>query len=252
MSAIGAKMIISNILNRLVTFVRPEAPPARWQPTLTELPRASKAGAYRVGAIPGAWFHLQSDELGVFGAHAGHAVALTQGIDQFRNVEGFVLKADGPLEDSFIVLQFYQAGYIRDADWAELNADTLLQRTRSNMDLANQGWISAGHAPVSIIGWREEPTYDPERNIVWWALEADETGHRSVNAAALKLSRYGFTNVTWSGRADQFTNATHVLTPSLDRYEFEEGYRYMDAEKGDLISDLTVAGLTAMGISKTS
>jgi uncharacterized membrane-anchored protein len=75
-------------------------------------------------------FRLGEDEVALFGAEAGRFAVELEGAESFRDIDAVILKAEGPLADSMIVMAHVPMGFVHDDDWHELNVDDLLDAIR--------------------------------------------------------------------------------------------------------------------------
>jgi uncharacterized membrane-anchored protein len=135
-------------------------------------------------------------------------------------------------------------GYVRADDWHEIQPQELLESIRAGTEQDNVERRIKGMATLQVLGWVQEPVYDPRSNTTYWALKATDGSGQFVNATALKLSRDGFTRVNWMGSPELFLNARTALDPALSRYSFDPGWRYADFKAGDAVAAVGLAALT--------
>ena len=147
--------------------------------------------------------------------------------------------------DVFVVFEFFDDGYVTDEDWADIDADALLESVREGSESQNEERAKHGIAPMTVTGWRDRPQYDAASNTVRWAIEFDEDGSVTVNAIALKLSRYGYEQLTWVGSGEQYDTMGGLLVTALDNHAFNESYRYADYQDGDKVAAYGLGALVA-------
>jgi uncharacterized membrane-anchored protein len=203
----------------------------------------TEPGVYAVSGA-NATFTLGDDEVALFGAEAGRFTVESQGAESFRDTDVVVLKAEGPLADSMITMEHVPFGFVRDDDWHELNPDDLLEVIREQTSRDNAERIGKGHAPVEVLGWSQPPTFDSRNKVAYWAIKAQSKESYVINASAIRLSRDGFTRITWIGEPDQFLNARSALDPAIARYDYDRGWRYADFRTGDAVAGIGIAALT--------
>ncbi|QJE72031.1 DUF2167 domain-containing protein [Aerophototrophica crusticola] len=204
--------------------------------------------AYKVGSIA-ASMTTEADEAIVTGTEAGAVMSFLQGIKGYDDVEGLVVKTEGPLANSFVVISHDPIGYVKDDDWSTTDANSLLDSFIEGTEEGNKARAKAGVPLLKVAGWAEPPHYDKVNNTLWWAIRVESTDGQSINATALKLSRNGYSRLIWVGDPAQFTNAADTMRPTLDRYRFDPGHQYGDFSAGDVVAGVGLAGL-AVGILK--
>lgn len=203
----------------------------------------TEPGVYGVSGA-NASFTLGDDEVALFGAEAGRFAVESEGAESFRDTEAVILKAEGPLEGSMIVMAHARLGFVRDNDWHELDSDDLLAAIRESTSRDNAERIGKGYPPVELLGWSQPPTFDSANKVAYWAIKAKSEGNYVINASAIRLSRDGFTRITWIGEPDQFLNARSALDPAIARYDYHDGWRYADFKAGDAVAAIGIAALT--------
>jgi uncharacterized membrane-anchored protein len=203
----------------------------------------TEPGVYAVSGA-NATFTLGHDEVALFGAEAGRFTVELEGAESFRDIDAVILKAEGPLANSMIALEHIPFGFVRDNDWHELNSDELLEIIREQTSRDNAARIGKGHAPVELLGWSQPPTFDSQNKVAYWAIKAQSESNYVINASAIRLSRDGFTRITWIGEPNQFLNARSALDPAIARYDYDQGWRYADFRAGDAVAGIGIAALT--------
>jgi uncharacterized membrane-anchored protein len=146
-------------------------------------------------------------------------------------------------------------GYVSDADWADVNADELLQVYRAGAEAGNDERIDKGIEPMHVVGWLEKPRYDKATHTVTYAMELKDKNGSWANAFALRLGRAGYTEFTWVGSIGLFQSAggrPALLNEALAAHSFEEGHRYVDFKAGDAVAAVAIAGLVRTAISGRS
>lgn len=212
-----------------------------------DLPWELDTGQYEIEPAH-ALYTLRDDFLLLRGEPAKHAMFLLNGV-QFPDTTAFLL---GAADDDQIVLAYFKSGYVDNSDWNDLDANDLLETMQELTQAANTERVSNGFAPMEVIGWISEPTYQEENNVVFWAISGREGDNSFQNYVALELGRHGFTRVTWvPGRANPKEN---FLMAALESYDYQDGARYQDFTQGDLIAATGLAALVAVtaGGNKTS
>ena len=190
-----------------------------------------------------ATYELGTDEVMTIGEDARRYLELTQGASGWEDVDFLIIRetSAGTYLQTFYA--HFDVGYIEDDDWSQLDHDDLLASIRETTDEQNRQRATNGYPTVEVDGWAQPPKYDRERNMVYWAIDASETGTgRIVNATALKLSRDGFTSVTWVGAPSDFHGAA-TLAGLGSAFRFDPGNRYADFSAGDAVAGVGLAAL---------
>lgn len=150
------------------------------------------------------------------------------------------------------VLTWSPDGYVSDADANKINYDTLLEQLREGEDQDNQQRRQAGYSTIHLVGWAQQPTYDPARHTLIWAKELSfsdaPNGPKTLNYDVRVLGRRGVFSmnmVTDMGHlADTRTAATELMQTAV----FNPGARYTDYVEGqDQKAAYGLAGLVAGG-----
>lgn len=147
--------------------------------------------------------------------------------------------------DVFVTYEFFKEGYVTDDDWSDVDADAFLESIREGTVSANEEREKYGIAPMYVRGWLQEPVYDAANKTVTWAIDFDDGDQVTVNATALKLSRYGYEQFTWVGSGDQYGELGGLLTTAMNDHAFNEGHRYADFQDGDKVAAYGLAALVA-------
>ena len=192
---------------------------------------------------------LRSGQILLLGADAERFAWLASGTE-FPDTEA-VLSYDSVSAKSEVYLEWRDEGYITDSDWADVNADQLLESYRSGTEAGNSERIDNGLAPMHVVGWLEEPHYNRSTHTITYAIELEDKDGRWANAFALRLGRAGYTEFMWVGSVGLLQSAggrPALLNDALAAHGFEEGYRYEDYQEGDEVASYGVAGLMAAAI----
>lgn len=192
-----------------------------------------------------ATFKTARNEAAALGPEATRVMQFLQGTSGYQSTSAVVLTLDGPMADAYITIDHQKIGHVSDEDWRSVDADGLISEVRANTERDNKERIKNGSSPLTVLGWSEKPTYDPYIRTMHWAIKATSQEGQVVNVVAIKLSKDGFSRITWIGAPEQFLNSQETIKPILARYDFNSGYRYADFKAGDIMAGVTIAGLTA-------
>jgi uncharacterized membrane-anchored protein len=156
-----------------------------------------------------------------------------------------------PDQDWAMVAEYEPAGYIKDDDARDWNADDLLKSLKEGTVAANEERKQAGFPALEVTGWAEKPAYEAATHRLVWAATAVQAGAAAGEAAIVNyntyaLGRQGYISInllTDSKSLD--ADKVHALD-MLSRLEFVDGKRYTDFDsKTDHIAEYGLAALVA-------
>lgn len=149
-----------------------------------------------------------------------------------------------PGEQWFMVIRYLDAGYVKDDDAANWNADELLASIREGTEEDNKRREAQGHPPLVIRGWEEPPRYDKTANKVVWAIAAQEQEQVGVNYNTMALGRQGYLNMNMVGSLEELPKLKPHVDTLLASVAFVEGKRYSDFNSST--DKVAAVGLTAL------
>ena len=203
---------------------------------IVELDWQETPGSYALPAT-NSRYELSHEEILLVGSEARDFMDLSQGVTGWDDVEAVVYTVEGRGRDSWLTVEYYDIGYVRDDDWQELDSDQIYNELLAATEASNEERRANGYPTLELTGWVEYPYYDEASDTAYWALKAvDSAGEETVNAVALKLGRHGYSAITWVGEPRQFTRAEETLRPAIRNYSFDDGFRYADFREGDVVA----------------
>ena len=84
--------------------------------------------------------------------------------------QGHITITTRPTADG-VRLSFEDDGYVSDADAAEMDYDEVLSGMQADTAASNESRMEQGYGSIELIGWAEDPHYDPESHKLYWAKE---------------------------------------------------------------------------------
>ena len=211
-----------------------------------------KAGTFELPESHGV-IRLRSGQALLLGEDAERYRWLNNGTE-FDDTEA-VLSYDSASAQSVVYFRWYDEGYIGDTDWADVNAEQLLEDYRRGTEASNRDRAGKDIAPMHVAGWLEAPHYDKRTHTVTYAIEMRDKDGSWANAFALRLGRAGYTEFVWVGSIGLLQSAggrPALLNEALAAHSFEEGFRYADFKQGDAVASFAIAGLVRAAISGRS
>ena len=156
----------------------------------------------------------------------------------------------GDKQDWAIIAEYEPAGYIKDDDARDWNADDLLKSLKDGTAAANAERQKAGFAALEVTGWAEKPAYDAATHRLVWAANAVRPGSANeptiVNYNTYALGRHGYISLNLLTDSQHLEADKAAARDLLSRLEFNEGQRYADFDlKTDHVAEYGLAALVA-------
>ena len=156
-----------------------------------------------------------------------------------------LITATGEGEQWFMVVRYIDAGYVKDDEAANWDADALMTSIKEGTEEDNKNRQAQGFRPLIIRGWEEKPHYDKAANKVVWAISAQEPESPvGVNYNTLALGRQGYLSMNMVGSLEQLPMLKPHVSQLLANVEFVEGKRYTDFNS--TTDKVAAVGLTAL------
>ncbi len=103
---------------------------------------------------------------------------------------------DDPSKEWFMIFQFDDIGYIKDADKEQIDASALLQSFRDGIEPGNEERRRIGSPEMRQIDWSDTPFYDPQTNNLTWGIRIKFDEGDSINYDIRMLGREGVMSAT--------------------------------------------------------
>lgn len=151
----------------------------------------------------------------------------------------------------FVVARNVKAGYVKDDDAKDWNADDLLKSLKDGTEESNADRRKRGIPEIDVIGWVQPPTYDAAAHRLVWSLSskpkaAKDTSDAGINYNTYALGREGYISmnlVTSLASIERDKPVAHGLLGALN---FNEGKRYSDFNAStDKVAEYGLAALVA-------
>jgi len=147
----------------------------------------------------------------------------------------------------FAVFQFNPVGYVKDDETLDPKSllDTVTRGTeQGNVERRKRGWST-----MTILGWRFQPRYDKQNNLLEWAFLAkeDRSNSQIINYNTRLLGRTGVMEVVLVAGPDVLDTSVAAFKQAIKGYSFVSGERYADYRKGDRVAEFGLAALIAGG-----
>jgi uncharacterized membrane-anchored protein len=168
---------------------------------------------------------------------------------QDPRLQGLIFPSGG--DSWFMTVRYEAAGYVKDDEARDWNADELLASYREGTEQANAERAKLGEPGLEIIGWAAKPAYDATTHRLAWAMTSRLKGApddqvQGVNYNTYALGREGFFSLNLVTNLDQLARhqpAAHGLLAAL---EYDTGKRYEDFNAAtDHVAEYGIAALVA-------
>jgi len=146
---------------------------------------------------------------------------------------GFMGLVFGEGMQGFVTIGFEDAGYVRDDDARDWDADELLQNLKDGTEAGNRQRRERG-IPEFVVGkWIEVPSYDSVAHRLVWSAEVLDKYPAAdavvgVNYNTYQLGREGYISMNLVTDLDKVEGGKPHARRLLRALEFNEGKRYAD------------------------
>jgi uncharacterized membrane-anchored protein len=252
----------------LPATIAARAPPAP-VPAPANAQDAAAAQAARDRAILGR-LHPVSGDVRIIGAnavlHLGRdyyflpaaeaRIVLTEGWSNppgsVANVLGMVFPAGKTFADPDAwgaVITYEATGYVSDSDAASTNYDELLVTLRGDEEAINAERARQGYPAMHLVGWAQQPVYDPRTHSVVWAQNIQFVGQteNTLNYDIRLLGRRGVLSLNMITSMSRLADTREAARRLATSATFNQGERYADYQPGDPTAEYGIAGLIAAG-----
>lgn len=168
-----------------------------------------------------------------------------------NNIIGMIFPRGEGSGNWFMVASYEDAGYIKDDDAKDWNADDLLKSIKAGTDSANEERRERGIPESEIIGWVEKPSYDASNRRLVWSLASKTKGapanaEQTINYNTYALGRKGYISMNLVTDLSTIESEKPIARKMLAALEFNEGNRYADFNAStDKVAEYGLAALVA-------
>ena len=149
----------------------------------------------------------------------------------------------------FITVDFDKAGYIKDDDAKEWNADELLKNLKEGTEAGNEDRRKRGIKEFEVVGWIEKPAYDAASHRLVWSAALQDKGasagaEQGVNYNTYVLGREGYLELNLVTDGKSVSAEKPLAHQILAAVDFNEGKRYGDFKADtDKVAEYGLAAL---------
>ena len=149
--------------------------------------------------------------------------------------------------DVFVLFEFEDIGYVKDADKEKLDGDDILKSIKEGNESSNEERKKRGWPPITIVGWHTPPFYNHETNNLEWCIKGESQGHTIVNYNTRILGRQGVMSANLMVDPEKLDDTLPVVKKLLTGYNYVEGKRYSQYVTGDKVAKYGLAALVVGG-----
>ncbi|HEX7596684.1 MAG TPA: DUF2167 domain-containing protein [Polyangia bacterium] len=145
--------------------------------------------------------------------------------------------------DWFVLFEFEDSGYVKDADKEKLDAKAMLSSIKEGNESSNKARKERGWPAIQITGWHTEPFYNKTTNNLEWCIAGESEGHKIVNYNTRILGRGGVMSANLLVDPEELDKTLASVKEILGGFSFLPGKKYSEWRSGDKIAKY---GLTAL------
>jgi uncharacterized membrane-anchored protein len=149
--------------------------------------------------------------------------------------------------DWFVIFEFEDIGYVKDADKEKLDGKAMLESLREGNEAGNEERKKRGWAPITIVGWHTAPFYNKETNNLEWCIKGASEGHDIVNYNTRILGRGGVMSANLLVAPEQLDATLPNIKTMLKGFSYTDGQKYSEWKSGDKIAKYGLSALVVGG-----
>lgn len=147
--------------------------------------------------------------------------------------EGYLGMIIGERIDGFVSVHFDKAGYIKDDEARDWNADDMLKNLREGTEETNKERAQRGLPEIEVMGWVQKPSYAADTHRLVWSISARDKGapadaKQGINYNTYLLGREGYLSLNLVTGLDVVEAEKPQAHALLAAVSFKDGKRYQD------------------------
>lgn len=177
-----------------------------------------------------------------------------QGNQSTQGVVGMVVPREDRKEVWFVVAEYDDSGFIKDAEGDQFNADEILEGMKEGITQDNEERAKLGYPAMEVVGWIQKPAYDKQKRQLVWSVAARDipaagapaasANENSVNYNTFTLGRTGYISLNLVSMQGTIEKDKHVAAELLAGLKFVQGRRYEDFDpKTDKVAEYGLMAL---------
>ena len=149
--------------------------------------------------------------------------------------------------DWFVVFEYSDIGYVKDAEKEKLDAAEILDALRKGNEAGNEERKKRGWSAVSIVGWHTAPFYNKETNNLEWCIKGSADGHDIINYNTRILGRGGVMSANLLVAPEELDATLPNVKTILNGISYVQGQKYSEWKSGDKIAKYGLSALVVGG-----
>jgi uncharacterized membrane-anchored protein len=208
---------------------------------------AAKEGPQDIALAHQAVLRLPASRIFVPQPQAGRLLNAMGNPGTDSRLQGLIFPAGG--DSWFVTVRFEAAGYVKDDDAKDWNADDLLKSYREGTEASNAERKKMGFPEMEIVGWAEKPAYSAATHRLVWAMSSKDRGAPSdaaqgVNYNTYALGREGYFSLNLVTALGDLPKDKPAAAELLAALQYDDGKRYADFNsKTDKVAEYGLAAL---------
>jgi uncharacterized membrane-anchored protein len=146
-----------------------------------------------------------------------------------------------------VIFEFSNVGFVKDDEKDKLDPVKLLAAIKAGNDEGNKERERNGNPPLIIVGWEQEPKYDPATHNLTWAIRATSEGRPILNYNTRLLGRKGVMEVVLICKPEEFAATLPAFNGLIANHKFQSGESYAEYKPGDKIAKYGLGALILGG-----
>jgi uncharacterized membrane-anchored protein len=146
-----------------------------------------------------------------------------------------------------VIFEFSNVGFVKDDEKDKLDPVKLLAAIKAGNDEGNKERERNGNPPLIIVGWEQEPKYDPATHNLTWAIRATSEGQPILNYNTRLLGRKGVMEVVLICKPEEFSATLPAFNGLIANHKFQSGESYAEYKPGDKIAKYGLGALILGG-----
>jgi uncharacterized membrane-anchored protein len=146
-----------------------------------------------------------------------------------------------------VIFEFNDVGFVKDDEQDKLDPVKLLAAIKAGNDEGNKQRERNGNPPLLIVGWEQEPKYDPVTHNLTWAIRATSEGRAILNYNTRLLGRKGVMEAVLICKPEEFAKTLPDFNSLIANHKFQSGESYAEYKPGDRIAKYGLGALILGG-----
>jgi len=211
--------------------------------------QAAQAGPQDIALADQAKLHLPAGKVFIPQPQASRLIRAMGNPGEHSDLQGLIFPQQST-SNWFATLRYVAAGYVKDGDAKEWDADELLKSYREGTEDANSERLKLGAPALEIVGWAETPRYDAKTQRLVWAMASRDKGstaadnEQGVNYNTYALGREGYLSLNLVTDLKDLPQHKGEAAQLLGALEDVDGKRYADFNSStDKVAEYGLAAL---------